>query len=92
MSRDALGVRYVDRGGATPETAVIILGATDGMVGVHAEYEYIAMKHGPEGVTWRRVRQELGGLGVRPWDKIVYELRDGTTKEVYFDITGFFGR
>jgi hypothetical protein len=85
-------ITYEDRGGDSPETAIIIHGAPSGAAGVHAEYEYLERKFGPRNVKWVPIRQKVFGSTERRWDMIIIGLSDGSQKKIYFDITEFFGK
>lgn len=78
--------------GDTPETAVVVEGAANGMEGVKAEYEYLAGKFGEKGTDWDLTMQSLVQHEGRMYDRMDVELADGTAHTVYFDISGFFGK
>ncbi len=78
--------------GDTPEKAVIIRGAADGVAGVEAEYRYLRDKFGQQNRDWRLGRQALMRKGDRILDVMQLVLADGSKRTVYFDITEFFGK
>jgi hypothetical protein len=73
--------------GSSFETAVIVR-APDGAEGVRAEYAWLA-RHFPGSRPWR---QSLRNRGERSYDVVEFHDADGTKRELWFDITAFFGR
>jgi hypothetical protein len=73
--------------GRSFETAVVIK-AADESAGVKAEYAWIR-EHIPGA---KPAGQSLQGHGGKMFDLIHLKLRDGSMRDVYFDITGFFGK
>lgn len=92
MSSDLSGITFEDHGGDSPEKSIVIHGAPNNAVGIHAEYEFLASRLGLRNRDWRPTRQSTGQTNGRRWDMIVARLADGTEKTVYFDITEFFGK
>ncbi len=82
------------KGGAgdTPETAVVIAGATNSMQGIAAEYRYLRQKFGRENADWYLFRQSVVQQGGRIYDRMELRLQDGSPKTVFFDISEFFGK
>ncbi len=72
----------------------IIINTTNHSVGVRAEYEYVSRHHGRRQVDWTLERQELTDEmeNGRRYDILKVRLKSGEVKEIYFDITQFFGR
>ena len=79
--------------GTTREDAIVI-SAPNEILGVAAEYEYVARECGRRGVDWDLARQGLipGAGGGRHYDVLTIRLKNGETREYWFDITQFFGR
>jgi hypothetical protein len=77
--------------GSTRETAVIVEAPTS-MVGIPAEYRYIAQVCGTQGVDWERGTQALMEHEGRYYDSIQVKLKDGEERTFWFDITSFFGK
>ena len=75
------------RDGGSVATAVII-NARDEKAGVDAEYAWIRANI-PGG---RPDGQALESQGGKPYDLIHVRLPDGSLRDVYFDISGFFGK
>jgi hypothetical protein len=73
--------------GRSFETAVVIQ-AADESSGVKAEYAWIRANF-PKG---QPAGQKLLGHGNRMYDLIHVELPDGSIRDVYFDISSFFGK
>jgi hypothetical protein len=78
--------------GDTPETAVVILGAPNSMAGVSAEYYYLGNQFGRRNVDWNLKRQSVLNQKGKIYDRMDLELKDGSKKTVFFDITEFFGK
>lgn len=85
MSTEAL------RDDSSVERAVEILAESE-VEGVEKEYERISQHYGPEAKTWRTMYQVLIERDGRQYDRLHIELKDGTEKDVYFDITDFYGK
>ena len=73
--------------GSSFETAVVIH-AEHESEGVKAEYAWIG-EHIPGG---KSEGQALLNHGGKPYDLIHVRLPDDTVRDVYFDISGFFGK
>ncbi len=78
--------------GDTPETAVVISGAADSMAGISAEYDWLAQKFGRKNVDWSLRRQSVMQQQGKVYDRMEIELKDGSRRIVFFDISGFFGK
>jgi hypothetical protein len=79
-----------DNIGDSLETAVVIHGASNSGEGIKAENQYLSEKFGQRGLDWDKKGQSLIGKEDKQYDKLDIELKDGTNKTVYFDITEFF--
>ena len=86
------GIVFEGGAGESPAAAVIIKGAKDIVVGIAAEYYYLEMKYGRQNVNWKLISQNLLHKQDKHLDLLIIRLVDGSQKEVYFDITEFFGR
>lgn len=73
--------------GSSFATAIVIAAADEG-AGVAAEYAWIKA-HLPGG---RPAGQGLLTHEGKPYDVIHVQLPDGSKRDVYFDISGFFGK
>jgi len=78
--------------GDKPETAVVISGAPNSMAGIEAEYNYLRRKFGRENVDWRLIRQSVLNQQGKVYDRMDLDLKDGSRKTVFFDISEFFGK
>ncbi|MBI4643007.1 MAG: hypothetical protein HY790_01085 [Deltaproteobacteria bacterium] len=78
--------------GDTPETAVVISGAPNSRVGINAEYYYLMKKFGQPNADWKLKRQSVLHVKGKDYDRMEIELKDGSKKDVFFDITEFFGK
>lgn len=83
-------VMHNDNIGDSLETAVVIHGASNSGEGIKAENQYLSEKFGQRGLDWEKKEQSLIGKEDRHYDKLDIELKDGTNKTVYFDVTEFF--
>ena len=71
------------------ETAVIV-NAHNSLVGIEAEYAYIANQCGEPHKDWNLESQGLREHGDKPYDVLTIALSGGATRTFYFDITNFF--
>ncbi len=78
--------------GDTTATAVIISGAPNSRVGIDAEYYYLGKKFGQRNVDWKLKRQSVLQEKGKVYDCMEIEMKDGSKKTVFFDITEFFGK
>ena len=84
-------IRFTGGDGSTQEQAIIILGAKGEREGVDAEYRYLEILYGPQGRTWKMVKQSLLAHNKRHFDAVEIDL-GGRTQTFYFDITDYFGK
>ena len=80
-------ISYKGGNGTTKQDAIVVL-VTNETEGVDAEYDYLDNKYG----EYELVSQEFIGEADRQYDLLKIKLVDGTKKEVWFDITEFYGR
>jgi hypothetical protein len=78
--------------GDTPATAVLVSGAPNSRVGIDAEYYYLGKIFGQPNVDWKLKRQSVLQEKGKVYDRMDLELKDGSKKTVFFDITEFFGK
>ncbi len=78
--------------GDTPETAVVILGASDSIDGIAAEYSYLEKKFGRQNLAWQLRRQSILNQKGKVYDRMDLDMQDGSKKTVFFDISEFFGK
>ena len=74
------------------EEAIIIDGAEDTPEGVSAEYMFIDMIRELRGEEVTLKRQSLVHDGDKSYDRMEIEFEDGKTAEIWFDISGFYGK
>lgn len=79
------------RSGESIEDAIVIH-APNSRTGVAKEYEWVRKHFGQPNVDWILVFQQLLDEGDRFYDLLHIRLADGTEKDIYFDITDFFGK
>lgn len=70
----------------------IIVNHTMTMQGVGAEYAYLARKYGTQGIDWECPLQRVATFGGRTVDILSIRLKDGSEREVHFDVTMFYGK
>jgi hypothetical protein len=92
FKRRVFDCEFDDRGGATPETSIVIHGAASHQIGILAEYVFLSSRFGVPDKDWRLESQAVGESNGRPWDMIVLKQADGAMKTLYFDISEFFGK
>ena len=80
-------IRFEGGDGLSLDTAVVILGARDGLSGIGAEKQWLRSNH-PD---WKIEMQALLDKGGRYYDRFNCRAPDGTAAEIFFDITDFFG-
>jgi len=78
--------------GDTPETAVVILGASDSIAGIAAEYSYLEKKFGRQNLAWQLRRQSILNHKGKVYDRMDLDMQDGSQKTLFFDISEFFGK
>jgi hypothetical protein len=88
---DKPGIIFAGGSGDSREEAVVIKNAANHRAGVDAEYLYLQKRFGERDIHWKLVMQALL-QGDKPVDWLKIELTDGTTKNIYFDISEFFGK
>jgi hypothetical protein len=88
---DKPGIIFAGGSGDSREDAMVIQNAENHRAGVDAEYLYLQQRFGEKDVHWRLVFQVLL-KGDKPVDWLKIELTDGTMKDIYFDVSEFFGK
>ena len=71
------------------ETAIVV-NADNSLVGIEAEYSYIADQCGEPHRDWNLESQGLREHGGKPYDVLTIALSSGETRTFYFDIANFF--
>jgi hypothetical protein len=82
------GITYSGGDGSSCERVVVISGAKNERAGIAAEYSWVRA-HFP---GYRRTQQDLSQCGDKPADILHLEDGAGHKADVYFDISGFFGK
>jgi len=77
--------------GTSFENAVIIKAKTTSE-GISKEYMFISMFYGNRDKDWELIMQSLQEHNNKSFDVIEIKLKNGEVKEVFFDITNFFGK
>ena len=88
---DKPGIIFAGGSGDSQEDAIVIKNAANHRAGVVAEYLYLKKRFGARDSQWRLVSQMLL-KGEKPVDRLSIELTDGTIKDIYFDVSEFFGK
>jgi len=81
-------IQYKGGNGSSKGKAVIILGVESELEGVDAEYDYLQRKFG----DFELNNQTFIGEEDKKYDLLSIKLSDGTKKEIWFDISDFYGR
>jgi len=89
-AKEKLIVAKASGDGSSAEKAIVIEAETED-AGVAKEYEYIEKTYGKRGEAWRLITQDLYSIKGRDYDMLAIRLKDGTRREIWFDITSFFG-
>ena len=90
FERGVFDCEFDDRGGGTPETAIVIYGAASHFVGVAAEYIFLCYRFGEPRKDWTRGIQSVGNWDGRKMDVILVTFPDRPPIRRYFDITEFY--
>lgn len=72
--------------GLSPETAIIIR-ASSSAEGVPQEYEWIRKQ-----LPGAKIKKQALVMEPKAYDRFEVEMPDGKIREVYFDISSFFGK
>lgn len=78
---------YAGGDGTSVEKAVVILGAMGSMDGVPAEYAWIQRN-----LPGAKIESQSIEPGEKTYDLFKVTLPNGETRDVYFDISSFFGK
>jgi len=77
--------------GETIENATII-DASDTALGIIEEHRYIEKIYGEKDKDWTMIEQRLIEANQKAYDRFLIKTADGFEKEIYFEITSFFGK
>lgn len=87
------GISFVGGQGTSMADAIRIVGANGEGDGVASEYTCLDAAFGSRRKgKWKMIRQALVGKDGKNFDVMSVELQDGTKKDVYFDISDYFGK
>ena len=86
QSSSATGIHYSGGDGTTPDSAVVITGARGSSDGVPAEYAWVESN-----LPGAKVESTALVRGARIYDVFEVTLATGEKRNVYFDISSFFG-
>ncbi|MBK6680710.1 MAG: hypothetical protein IPG53_12095 [Ignavibacteriales bacterium] len=77
--------------GQTKETAIKIVGAENGFQGIEAEYKYLKLFAEYLEEEIKVVSQTLDHDEDKSYDIFLLQFEDGEERELWFDITDFYG-
>jgi hypothetical protein len=80
-------IAYGGGDGRTTDTAVVIIGACGSADGISAEYAWLELN-----LPGAKPKSQSLITGKRAYDLFVVVLPSGDEREVYFDISAFYGR
>jgi hypothetical protein len=82
------GVSYAGGDGSSISRAVVVRGVSGTRASTRAEYAFLRNRF----PGFRRRDQQLIRSGGRYYDALSFELPNGESRTVYFDVTGTFGK
>jgi hypothetical protein len=85
-------VTFQGGSGGSVDDAIIISGAKNYVDGIAAEYIYLSSHFKKPDVDWKLIKQRVGRHKNKIYDLIQIQLSDGTKRDLYFDITKFYGK
>jgi hypothetical protein len=91
VSSLAVGSTVASGSGMSAEDPVSIKAPTT-MAGIRAEYTWLQKHFGERDRDWKLVMQSHGHRGEQIIETLQIELNDGSKREIYFDITDFYGK
>lgn len=80
-------IQYKGGNGSSKQESIIILGAINESEGVEAEYNYLDSRYS----QYELISQELIDEVSKQYDILYIRLPNGEEREVWIDITGFYG-
>jgi hypothetical protein len=85
-------ITYEGGSGDSTDSAIIIKGAYKMVDGTAAENAYLRSKYHEPGSDWQLVIQMILHKSIKTYHLMKIRLSDGTIKDIYFDVTEFFGK
>ncbi len=82
------GFANTSGGNGTSCDDIIIIQANNHLFGVEAEYEWLRLNY----PGYQRIKQALIDCNDKPADVLTIRTKDGQTRDVYFDLSSFFGK
>ena len=82
----------IEEGQGDSQKNAIVIHAPNSIIGIMAEYKYIENQYGVQDVDWKLCMQSLIAGNGKSYDLLTIEMKDGTKKSFYFDITDFYGK
>jgi hypothetical protein len=90
LLRDKKQLSLFGGGNGDSFATAVVVDAKNPLVGVEAEYAYIANQCGEPHKDWKLESQGLREHGGKPYDVLTIALSSGGTRTFYFDIANFF--
>jgi hypothetical protein len=91
-SKTKKNIISINGGPGDSKKSAVVIQAPDSIAGIMAEYEYLENRYGIRDVDWKLFMQSLITGNGRSYDLLTIELKDGSRKSFYFDVTGFLGK
>ncbi|KXB07468.1 hypothetical protein AKJ54_00205 [candidate division MSBL1 archaeon SCGC-AAA382K21] len=82
-------VEIIEKSGNSIEEAIVISDVENNAKGINEERKFIRENFGE---NWEFLKQSLLEKGDKKFDKITLKSPKGEEKEIYFDVTSFFGK
>jgi len=79
-------------GDGSSEEQAVIINATSSIVGIFEEYAYVERVCGKRDVDYTLQMQMQTTLNGQQYDVLDVQMKDGTRRSFWFDITSFFGK
>ena len=83
---------YKGGNGLDSKEAIIIVGAKDELEGIDGEYIWLEEKYGEQDFGWELIDQQSIDEGDKKYDILKIKFLNGEEREVWFDITDFYGK
>jgi hypothetical protein len=72
--------------------SAVVINADTSVVGVPAEYDYVASQCGRPRRDWEAQEQRLEMHEGKPYDVLTVALKRGEVRTFYFDVAKYFGK
>ena len=85
-------IQYKGEDGSSKKESIVILGAANENEGIDAEYKWLEKKYGKQNIHWELNLQELVDEGDKQFDLLKIKFTNDEVKEIWFDISDFYGQ